>query len=400
MALARQGHWGEFRELLKVIEEQHAAEKLTLGGREVLAVDHLRALAERSKEVGCQSGRCYHMTGHRPTVPLASNPEPLWQFHFFPPNDAPGTNPPGLRIQQMWGNASVSDLVPPVAFDQSRLYANFLGYDLGIDLESGKLLWRSGRFFDAIQKAQQGGAMTVEQFGVAAGANRIWSVSGGSKNQNQNQMMMMRQQQQGAKFDIVAREADTGKQVFSSQQATELNEWNLRGSPLLAGERVYVAASKVNQPRELSLLALSAKDGKLLWSTTIGSYTSEPNPYQMERGFQPSIVLHGGHLFVDSHSGSLVQLDAASGQIEWGLNYVSETTQSHRFWSPYGMRAEQFTVSSPQIVNGVLYVKGMRSRRLYAVDPQRPKVLWHRPVPRVATPSVGVDGERAILSGR
>ena len=37
----------------------------------------------------------------------------------------------------MWGNVTASDLVPPVVFDQSRLYANFLGYDLGIDLENG-----------------------------------------------------------------------------------------------------------------------------------------------------------------------------------------------------------------------------------------------------------------------
>jgi len=395
VALARQGHWGEFRELLKIIEEQHAGEKLKLGGREVLAVDHLRALAEQSQGAAANPAVASHRGPHA-DIPLAANPEPLWQFRFFPPTDAAAGNPPGLRFQQMWGNVSASDLVPPVVFDQSRLYANFLGYDLGIDLESGKLLWRSGRFFDAPQKAQQGGAMSVEQFGLAAGSGRIWSVSTGSNNPNQNQMMM--RQQQGAKFDIVAREADTGKQIFSSQQATELNEWNLRGSPLLAGERVYVAASKVNQPRELSLLALNAKDGKLLWSSAIGSYTSESNPYQMERGFQPSIVLHDGRLFVDSHSGSLVQLDAASGQIEWGLNYSSETTQSHRFWSPYGMRAEQFTVSPPQIVNGILYVKGMRSRKLYAVDPQRPKVLWHRPVPRVAT-LIGVDNERFYLGG-
>ena len=173
---------------------------------------------------------------------------------------------------------------------------------------------------------------------------------------------MMMQQQQGAKFGIVARESDTGKQVFTTQQATEMNDWSLRGSPLLSGERLYVAASKVNQHRELNVLALNAKDGKILWTSTIGNYTTESNPYMMERGFQPSLVLHDGRLFVDSHSGSLVQLDAASGQIEWGLNYASEVTQQHRFWRPWGMNSEQFTVSPPQIVNGILYVKGMRSR--------------------------------------
>ena len=397
VGLAREGHWSEFRNVLKLVEEQHAGEKLTLGGREVSAVDYLRGLAEKSKNAAA-SATAQTPGGLPADIPLSGDPQPLWQFQFLPPADnQPGqNNQPGLRMQQMWGPTGVSDLVPPVVADQSRLYANLLGYDMGIDLENGKLLWRSGRFFDVPQKAQQGGLANVEQYGVAVSAGRIWSVAVDTKNQNQNQG----RQQQGAKFEIIAREADTGKEVFNSQKAADLKEWSLRGTPLLVGERVFVAASKLNQTRELSVLALSTHDGKLLWSTTIGNYTTEQNYWYgaVERGNQPSLVFHDGRLFVDSHAGSLVQLDAASGQIEWGLNYLSETTQMHRFWSPWGMRTEQFTVSSPQIVNGVLYVKGMRSRQLYAVDPIRPKVLWHRPVPKVAT-LLGADESHFYLGG-
>src|SRR5262245_43172860 len=398
VGLARQGHWAEFRALLKIVEEQHAGEKLTLGGREVSAVDYLRGMAERSKEAATPT-MAQSVGGPPADMPLSGDPAPLWQFQFFPPPDAqPGQqNQPGLRMQQMWGPSSVSDLVPPVVADQSRMYANLLGYDVGIDLESGKLLWRSGRFFDVPQKAQQGGLANLEQFGVAAGAGRIWSVAVDTKAQNQNQG---RQMQGGAKFEIVAREADTGKQVFISQQASELKEWSLRGSPLLVGERIFVAASKTNNTRELNVLALSARDGKLLWSSTIGNYTTEQNYWYgaVERGNQPSLLYHNGRLYVDSHSGSLVQLDAASGQMEWGLNYAAETAQMHRFWSPWGMRTEQFTVSPPLMVNGVLFVKGMRSRRLYAVDPVRPKVLWHRPVPKVAS-LIGADENNFYLGG-
>jgi len=397
-ALAREGHWAEFRKLLKVAEEQHAEEKLTLGGREVSVVEHLRGLAEKHKDAAAAPQTA---GGPAADIPLAGNPQPLWQFQFFPPPE--GDAQPGLRMQQMWwgGAPSVSDMVPPVAADQSRVYANLLGYDMGIDLENGKLLWRSGRFFDVPQKAQQGGLSSAEHFGLAAGAGRIWSVEIDTKNPNQNQnMMMMRGGQGGAKFEIVAREAETGKQVFSSQQSTELKDWTLRGSPLLVGERLFVAASKVQQPNELDVLALSAKDGKLLWSTIVGNYTNQGNMWwgMIERGNQPSLLFHDGRLYVDSHSGSMVQLDAASGEVEWGLNYLAETTQQHRFWSPWGMRTEQFTVSPPQVVGGVLYVKGMRSRQMYAVDPTRPKVLWHRPVPKTAT-IIGIDEKRFYLGG-
>jgi len=50
------------------------------------------------------------------------------------------------------------------------------------------------------------------------------------------------------------------------------------------------------------------------------------------------------------------------------------------------------------MVDGVLYIKGMRSRRLYAVDPEEPKVLWSRPVSENAV-LAGVDRERAYLGG-
>jgi outer membrane protein assembly factor BamB len=119
-----------------------------------------------------------------------------------------------------------------------------------------------------------------------------------------------------------------------------------------------------------------------------------------ERSFQPSMLWHGGHLYVDTHSGSLVQIDAASGQVEWGLNYLSEVTQQHRFWGWWGMQMNQdhFTVGPPQMVNGILYLKGMRSRKLYAVDPQRPRVVSFRSVP-IGANLIGIDDTRFYLGG-
>ena len=398
IALARQRNWREFRDIQKLVETQHPNEKLTLGGKEISAVEHLRSLGK--KGLTETSPTAPSVGGPPADLSLSANAAPLWQFRFFPPVDSDASQQqPGLRIQQMWGGVMNSDVVPPVVADKTHAYVNLLGYDIGIDLKDGKLTWRSGRFFDLVQKAQQGAISSLEQFGVASGADRVWSVAIDPKGQNQNQG---RGRQGGAKFDLIARELSTGKQVFSSAQSAELKDWNLRGKPIVAGERVFVAAGKVNQERELFVLGLNAKDGKLVWSTQIGTYTNEPNYYyygQQERGTQPSLLLHGDRLFVDSHAGTLIQLETITGQIEWGLNYLSERQQGQqRFWSPYGMHVDRLTVSPPQVVNGVLYVKGMRSTRLYAVDPLRPKVLWYRPVPKTAT-LIGVDDKRFYLGG-
>ena len=150
----------------------------------------------------------------------------------------------------------------------------------------------------------------------------------------------------------------------------------------------------------LEVLALNSKDGKLIWSTKIGSYTTESNPWMVERTFQPALLLSNGFLSVDTHAGSLVQVDTASGQVQWGLNYVSEVSHGQPvLGSGAGdQESEQFTTGVPQIVNGTLYLKGMRSQKLYAVDPQRPKVSWHRPVSRIAY-LIGVDESKFYLGG-
>ncbi|WP_010584958.1 outer membrane protein assembly factor BamB family protein [Schlesneria paludicola] len=400
IALARQKHWTEFHELLKVVEQQHATEKVTIGGKEIPAVSHLRSLAERRAPQGAVAATNPSTTeaaqnrsaqnGIAGDIPLPTDTEPLWQFRFFPVSDSKSGAPVGLQLQNRWGGQqNASDWIPPVAADGSRIYVNFAGYDLGIDLENGKLLWRSGRIFDVVQKAQQGTITPLEQHGLVVGGGRVWTVAREASQQQQHG--------EAAKFGIVSRELDTGKKVFNSQQSNELKNWSIRGTPLISGERLYLAANKPNQGRDLEVLALNSSDGRLLWSTKIGSYTSESNPYSMERTYQPSLLLHGGHLYVDTHSGSLVQLDAVSGQVEWGLNYASEVSQSHRFWWN-GNQSEPFTVGPPQIINGILYLKGMRSKKLYAVDPQRPRVLWHRSVPRIAD-LIGIDETRFYLGG-
>ena len=103
----------------------------------------------------------------------------------------------------------------------------------------------------------------------------------------------------------------------------------------------------------------------------------------------------GGSLYIDTHAGSLVQMSPTTGEIAWGLNYDCEMPSNERY---YNQPPEQFTAGAPLMMNGVLYFKGMRSRRLYAVDPTGPKVLWSRPV-SMNSVLCGVDRERIFMGG-
>jgi outer membrane protein assembly factor BamB len=391
IALARLRRWNELRDVLTTVREQHAKDLVALGGQQVSAVEHLEKLLAHEKDAGQSPGDDAPL----PDISLAGDPKPLWQFRLFPKPD-PNNRQGGQGLFMMnpwgWGQRTKADMIMPIALDQSRLYANFIGYDLGIDLASGKLQWRSGRFLDVLQKAQNG-LFGLERYGMTVAGDRVWSVT--------HDVNKLGQHEQFPLFSLVSREAATGKETFNSEKVDALKEWSLYGTPLTDGDRVYVPAKKQNQ-QDVHIIAISATaEPKLLWSTSLGTYKNQQQMwyYSMERATQPSLLLHDGHLYADTHAGSLLTLDASSGRIDWAVNYVSETSIQHRFmWWGMPMNNNSLTVSPPMIVDGILYVKGMKSNRLYAIDPQRPKVLWKRPVSKSAV-LIGVDDDNFYLGG-
>ena len=48
--------------------------------------------------------------------------------------------------------------------------------------------------------------------------------------------------------------------------------------------------------------------------------------------------------------------------------------------------------------DGLLHAKGMRSRRLIAIDPSRPGITWERPITKHAR-LIGIDDERLFVGG-
>ena len=200
-------------------------------------------------------------------------------------------------------------------------------------------------------------------------------------------------------YFLVARELSTGKELYNSKTAKDGGkDWTMTGSPVADETHLYIGAYKPNQPTEVHILCLNAADGKLLWNTKVGAYKNDPRQqysYSTNRTTIPSLLLAGGSLYVDTHAGSLVQMSPATGEIAWGMNYDSEMPSTDRY---YNQPPEQFSAAAPLLAGGTLYFKGMRSRRLYAVDPAGPKVLWSRPV-SINSVLSGADRERIYLGG-
>jgi outer membrane protein assembly factor BamB len=391
VAAARDGHWPEFQEIKQQIHERQSEASVTVGGQSVRAIDYLEKLSASGPAQTTAVGAAQSAA----KVRLSPDAKPLWQFRWFAQINPILGNREGLALyDQMYGRQFASNFVPPVAIDDARVYSDFVGYDIGINLQSGKLAWRSGRFYDLMKndngqnQINHGRNLLLEQSGIMCTKDRVWSVAHDTTNQNNGE----------SRYYLIARDVATGKESFNSKTASGVRDWTMTGTPIADDSHIYLGAFKPNQPSDVYALCLNAADGKLMWNAKIGSYKNDPRQLYYNatvRSTVPSLLLSGGRLYFDTQAGSFVQINPAAGEIVWGLNYDSEMPTSDR---DYGQAPEQCTVSAPMLAGGVLYFKGMRSRRLYAVDPNGPKILWRRPV-SVGSVLVGVDRERIYMGG-
>ncbi len=161
------------------------------------------------------------------------------------------------------------------------------------------------------------------------------------------------------------------------------------------GSVVYLGASRTGRGRELSVLALNAKDGKLIKTYTIGSHTIDQNQVYGDRIALASFLMHHGRLYVDTHAGALVSMQPQSGVLEWGILYDSPPPLQGYY---YNYEPPPMGISGPLNAAGLIFSKGMRSSRLLGVQSEGPALAWKRPVSRSAV-ILAADDERLYMGG-
>lgn len=379
IASARAGRLAALRETLRQLRERHAGAEVVLGGRAVNAAEHLEHL-EQSLSAVDPATRTSDAIGD---VALPEATDPLWKFQFFSSSDIEALKNAGNNWG--WQQMPVQDMVPPSARDAKRLYVNLLGYFFALDLETGKLLWRSGKFHEATKNLNQGPYFSVERYSLAAADDRLWAVARPTDQIGHH----------GAQFHVLCLNAADGAEIWNSQKINDLKKWNMTGTPVAAGERVYVAASENNQGTNLHLLALAAADGSLEWSAQIGTRQVDQNQVYYRKTPQPMLLADDETVLVETHDGALAMLDAESGKLQWGVAYESEQLDTQHY---YNQPQAMHTAGAPLLRDGVLYFKGMLSDRVYAIDPAGPQLLWKRPVSQAAM-IAGLDQQRLYLGG-
>ncbi len=238
------------------------------------------------------------------------------------------------------------------------------------------------------------------RFAIVASKNHLWSLGRDLKDQNMQ-----------AGFRITCRRADLGDVVWQTTDLPDYAQIDLVGTPILAAGKLFVVAKtpmmqiQQGRPSHQYVLAIRAIDGKLLWKTEVGTFRNSQRFFfygMKDNTPQPRLFHQAGSVYVDTHAGILARLDIETGEMDWGYGYQTEPAQSNDRFLPFwfGMQQqEETTASSEPFRSGEsFFVKGAKSERIYALDSDRMKVLWDRPIAK-SSRLLGADDRAVFLGG-
>lgn len=400
LALHRAGRPGPAQALRRELTDRHGGEVVAVGGRSAPVREHLdRLLGPASAVQAAPAAMPAAPSGSIPDRPLlARGAAPAWQVRFGASITAGMT--PAEAVQ--WHDNALSVTVPAVAVAGTLAYANYLGYVFAVDLETGKLRWRSAPFhnLDVVAMAEQAAMADPTRFAVAASDRFVWSLGRDLKDANYQ-----------AVSSLTCRRAENGEVVWRSGDSADLGQLDLVGLPVLSADALLIAGKSSggysyngmdSQPRQY-VLALRPHDGKLLWKAEVAAFRESQRYYyynMRDQAPQPRIAVHAGSVYVDTHQGVMVKLDAKTGAVEWGYGYPTEPMEGQsRILFVRAQAQDPAPVGAPPIAAGdALLVKGAKSDRIAVIDPDALAIRWQRTIAKSARP-LALDDGTILLGG-
>ena len=396
LALSHTGRRAELTQVRADLADRYADEKVTLGGQTAPAIELLRRLV--GNEPQAASAALPTSRASEAVLDHGAPIDPVWQMRFAESVEA-GMTPPELN---QWDANPLSIAVPATVVDGSRLFVNYLGSIFALDLTSGKMLWRSASFHNLETAAMQDQARMISpgRFAVIASGEYVWDLARDLKDQNYL-----------AQFVLTCRRADGGEVVWRSADLHDYAGIDLMGTPLLVKGKLIVVGKGNSDPQNQQgtqqqlVLAIQPHDGKVLWKTDVGTFRQGQQFFyygMSDSSPQPRLLYRAGVIYVDTHVGILARIDAESGVLDWGYGYQTDPVQNEgrfMFFGGYMPQNNPATTSGEPLPYGeTLLIKGANSAQLSAVEPDRMKVLWNRPIAK-SSRLLGGDDQVVYLGG-
>jgi outer membrane protein assembly factor BamB len=373
-ALATAGQWSAYEAVRATVHDRYAGQLVHIGGRDVDATAYVDGLSAHRHEPPTPAAPTPAAVADAPLA-MPTSDVPLWQFPLM---DAAASKAIEDRLVGFgWGRLAGTLLaaVPPVAVDDKRAYVNWFGCCLALDLNSGKLLWRTVSPAAVAQGltagAMQGNIAQPSGYGVIVAGDRVLFVGHSPPTANGND--------NSAGSSMVCLSADAGKRLWATSVGP-LQQWSIAGPPLVVGDGLYVIAAD-GQKQEYSLISMALSDGAVRSKVALGTPQFPTDQFRGQAVPRPPALLaRGDQVFVLTNDGAVLAVNPTGGRLEWGYTYPTKAESSENYYYNYAVPPPALSPGAMLAVGDTLYVKEFGTTQLYALDLTGPSVKWRRPV--------------------
>lgn len=241
----------------------------------------------------------------------AATGQPRWQFYT---TAGDGTSGPGVGV---WATVAVDTVRKFAYVGTGNAYAAPAGPHvdsmLALQYETGTLMWAKQFTNEDVFSVRGGGS--GPDFDIGASAN-VFTVGG-------KELLGV-----GIKSgDYAALNRDTGEVAWMAHLTQGSVQGGIIASPAFADQKVFVASNTYPVPETVTLAALDATSGSVLWMDHIDDGVA-----------YGGVVYANGVVYLGVTSGAITAYDASSGKQLWTA------------------KAPDSIAGGPSVANGVLYV--------------------------------------------
>lgn len=202
-------------------------------------------------------------------------------------------------------------------------------------------------------------------------------------------------------LDVARREGDlvfhvTSDVLEETAIGPETTSWCFMGTPVVADDRVYVAAARSHPEDELVVVCFDGSTGQIVWRRRVAAMLHSI-PEQFNLLGHRLLTLGDGRLFLETGSGAIASLDTETGRILWVTTYESQNQDETPFQFSDTLR---HGLTPCVYSEGLVYVAPDDSDRVMALEAASGQIVWSRPLSDRILHVLGVQQGKLILSGR
>ncbi len=372
---------------IQVITQQFPGKKVTIGGQPIDPVVYLQSLvtADSTKSAKSLEQSSLELSLLKQPLKLQQTKnKPKWKLSFL---DKSVVQAIANSQSNYYGRGkSYITFVPPMAVDSKRAYFNFYGVCFGIDLQSGKLVWRNLKFqtlgthFNNYSFHQ---SSSLQQYHISVSGDYVLATMIPQKEMNHYR----------ARYRLMAYHKETGKSFWTSNIGNE----SFISKPLVDGDHIYIISHTQNN-KLLTLNSLSLKTGKKEWSIPLGTVVSGTSSQGMPLMPVPNLQKQGDNLLVLTNNGALFEIAIPKKTVNWVFRYPYKVSQQNQNYYYAAIKEEVELHTNGQMIRdqNLVYFKEAGANEVFALDLVAKRVIWKRPV-KVSAQIVGIDQNNVYL---